>query len=73
MAAPGNLGDVQRERAHPVDVGGNLDRADNRAQITGHRRLQGQQHERGLLGTCAQLGDLLVVGDDLLGQRKIGL
>ncbi len=51
MTTPGDLGDVQRQSAHPVDVGDDLDRADDGAQITGHRRLQGQQHERGLFGT----------------------
>ena len=73
MAAAGDLGDVQRQRAHPVDVGDDLDRADDRAQVSGDRRLQRQQHERGLLGARAHRGDLLVVGDDLLGQHQIGL
>ena len=73
MAAPGDLGDMQRQRAHPVDVGDDLDRADDRPQVTGHRRLQCQQHERGLLGAGAHRDDLLVVGDDLLGQHQIGL
>ena len=51
MPTSRDLGDVQRQGAHPVDVGDDLDRADDGAQITGHRRLQRQQHERGLFGT----------------------
>ena len=73
MATPGDLGDVQRQCAHPVDVGDDLDRADDRPQIAGHRRLQRQQHERGFLGARAHRGDLLVVGDHLLGQHQVGL
>ena len=73
MAAPGDLGDVQRQRAHPVDVGDDLNRADDRAQVSGDRCLQRKQHECRLLGAGAQRGDLLVVGDDLLGQHQIGL
>ncbi len=73
MAAAGDLGDVQREGSHPVDVGDDLDRADDRAQVACHRRLQGQQHERRLLGLGAHRRDLLVVGDHLLGQHQIGL
>ena len=73
MAAAGDLGDVQRQRAHPVDVGDDLDRADDGPQIAGHRRLQRQQHERALLGARAHRGDLLVVGDDLFGKHQVGL
>ena len=73
MAAPGDLGDVQRQGAHPVDVGDDLDRSDDRPQIAGDRRLQGEKHERGLLGARTHRGDLLVVGDDLFGQHEIGL
>ena len=73
MAAAGDLGDMQRQSAHPVDVGDDLNRADDRTQITGNGRLKRQQDERGLLGACAHSGDLLVVGDHLFGEHQIGL
>ena len=73
MTAAGDLGDVQREGSHPVDVGDDLDRADDRPQVACHRRLQSKQHERRLLGLGAHRGDLLVVGDHLLGQHQVGL
>ncbi len=73
MTATGDLGDVQREGAHPVDVGDDLDRADDRAQIPGHRRLERKQHESRLLGLGAHTGDLVVVGDHLLRQHQVGL
>ena len=43
------------------------------AKVAGDGRLQGEQHESALLGLGAQLGDLLVVGDDLLGEDQVGL
>ena len=73
MAAPGDLGDVQCQGAHPVDVGDDLNRADDRTEIAGHRRLQRQQHERGLLGARAHGDDLVVVGDDLFGEHQVRL
>ena len=73
MTTAGDLGDVQRKRAHPVDVGDDLNRADDRAQVACHRSLQRKQHERRLLGLGAHRGDLLVVGDHLLGQHQVGL
>jgi hypothetical protein len=59
--------------AHPVDVGDHLDGAHYGPQIPGDRRLQRQQHEGVLLGACAHRGDLLVIGDDLLGQYQVGV
>ena len=73
MAPSGYLGDVQCQGAHPVDVGDDLNRADDRAQIAGNGRLQRQQDECAFLGACAHCADLLVVGDDLLGQHEVGL
>ena len=73
MTPARNLGDVQGQRAHPVDVGDHLDGAHDRAQIPGHRRLQRQQHERAFLGSSTQHRDLLVVGEHLLGLHQIGL
>ena len=73
VATPGDLGDMQRQRAHPVDVGDDLDRADDRPQVARHRCLQREQHECLLLRAGAEIGDLLVVGDDLFGEHQIGL
>ena len=73
MTATGDLGDVQCKCPHPVDVGDDLDGADDRAQVAGHRRLQRKQHERRFLGLGAHRRDLLVVGDHLLGQHQVGL
>jgi len=42
MAAPSDLGDVQRERAHPVDVGDDLDRGNDGPQVACDRGLQRQ-------------------------------
>ena len=39
MAPAGDLGDVQGQRAHPVDVGHHLDGAHDRPEVTGDRRL----------------------------------
>ncbi len=50
MAPAGDLGDVQGQRAHPVDVGDHLDCADDRPKVAGDRRLQGKQYESALLG-----------------------
>ena len=69
----GDLGDVQGERAHPVDVGDHLDCADDRPKVAGDGCLQGEQYEGAFLGVGAQLRDFLVVGDDLLGQHQVGL
>ena len=73
MTPAGDLGDVQGQRPHPVDVGDHLDGAHDRPKVAGDGCLQGEQDERALLGVGAQLRDLLVVGDDLLGQHQIGL
>ena len=73
MAPASDLGDVQRQRAHPVDVGHHLDRAHDRPQVTGDRRLQCQQHERAFLGLGAQRCDLFMAGDHLLGEHQVGL
>ena len=73
VPAAGDLGDVQRQRAHAVDIGDDLDGADHGPQVAGDRRLQGQQDERLFFGLRAHDGDLLVVGNDLLGQYQVGL
>src|SRR6478735_8409765 len=51
---------MQRQRAHPVDIGDDLDRRNDRAEVTCHRRLQRQQDKGALFGACAHRGNLLV-------------
>jgi hypothetical protein len=53
VPAPGRLGDAQREAAHPLDVTGAVDGGPDDPQIGGDRSLQGEQHERHLLGPPA--------------------
>ena len=50
MAPAGDLGDVQCQRPHPVDIRDDLDGADDRAKVAGDGCLQGEQDERALLG-----------------------
>ena len=64
---------MQGERPHPVDIGDHLDCADDRPKVAGDGSLQGKQYERAFLSVAAQLRDLLVIGDDLLGQHQVGL
>ena len=73
MPSASDLGDVQRQCPHPVDVRDHLDGAHNRPKVAGDGRLQGKQDESALFGLSTHLGDLLVVGDDLLGEHQIGL
>ena len=73
MPAPRGLCDVQGEVAHPLDVARAVDRRDHDAQIGRHRRLQGEQPERLLLGRDAQVVDPDVVRDHLLGQLQVGI
>jgi hypothetical protein len=42
MTASGDLGDMQGQSPHPVDVRDDLYRADDRAQVSRHRRLQSE-------------------------------
>lgn len=73
MSAARDLGDVESQRTHAVDVGDDLDPADDRAEVAGDRCLQGEEGERPLLADGAELGDLVVLADHLLGEGKICL
>jgi hypothetical protein len=73
MPQPRDARDVHRESAHAIDVGTDVDRTDNRAQVAGHRLLQREQPQRGFLGLAAEQRHLLMVGDDLLGEGQVGL
>jgi hypothetical protein len=57
---------------HAIDVGDHLDGADDYPQIAGDRLLQGQQHQTAFFGTLARRYDLLMIGDHLLCERKVG-
>ena len=50
MSTAGDLGDVQRQPAHPFGVGDVLHRAHHDAQVPGDGRLQRQQDQRGVFG-----------------------
>ena len=73
MSAARDLGDVQGECAHAVDVGDDLDSADHRAQISGNGSLQGEQRKRALLADGAEFGDLVVFADYLFCQGQVCL
>lgn len=53
MPTAGDLGDMQRQRPHPVDVSHHLDGAHNGSEVTGDRCLQRQKNECTLLGPGA--------------------
>lgn len=73
MATTRNLGDMQGKGAHAVDVGDDLDSADDGAEIAGNGSLQGEQREGTLLAKCAEFGDPVVFADHLLGQGQVCL
>ncbi len=58
---------------HPLQVGAHPQAGDDDAQVGGHRLLPGQQSDRPLLELDLQGVDLLVRGDDALGQREVGV
>ena len=60
VAAPGDLGDVLGQVAHPLEVGAHLQRGDDDAQVGGDRLLAGQQVDRPLLELVAQRVDGVV-------------
>ncbi|SHV17890.1 Uncharacterised protein [Mycobacteroides abscessus subsp. abscessus] len=64
---------MQGKSAHPVHVRDYLDAADDLAQVTGDRGLQGQYGEGAFLGGGTHRGDLLVIGDHLLGENEVSL
>ncbi len=73
MAHPGDVGDVNGQRAHPFDVGADMQRADDLAEIACDRLLQRQQLDRGALGVSPLVRDVVMVGDDLFCEFEIGL
>jgi hypothetical protein len=70
---PRDLGYVHGQRTHAFCVGDDLYRAEDRAQLAGHRLLQRQQRERFLLDSRSHFHDPLVVADDPLGGGNVGV
>ena len=53
---PGDLGDVHRQVAHPLQLADHPQRRDDDPQVAGDRLLQGEQEERGVLDPLAGAG-----------------
>ena len=68
---PGDLGDVDREVAHPLELADHPQRGDDGAQVAGDRLLQRQQQERRVLDPLAGPVDLDVRADHLLGDLGV--
>ena len=64
------LGDVLAEIADPFQVGRNADRADDLAQIVGHRLALGDDDDRLFVDLALTVIEHRIVGDDLLGERR---
>ena len=73
MPQPGDVGDMHGQRAHPLDIGADVQRADDLPQVAGHRLLQRQQPHRASSAARHLSAMWLMVGDDLFGKRQIGL
>ena len=67
------FGDVLGEVADPLEVAGDADRADDLAQIDGHRLTPRDGEDRLLLDLALQRVEARVGGDDLIGERGVGL
>ena len=73
VTSASDLGHVQGEGAHPVDIADDLESAHHTPQITRDGRLQREHRERLLLGLRGQLVHPVMVGDDAFGKSQIGL
>jgi hypothetical protein len=73
VAHPGDLGHVRGEVTHPLQLGDHPQGGHQGAQLTGHRRLPGQQGERPRLDLALLRVDLLVLADHQLGEVDVGL
>jgi len=72
-AEPGDLGDVHGQVAHALEVGHHAQGGDEHPEVAGHRLLQREELEAELLDPLALGVDVGVVGDDLLGELRVGL
>ncbi len=69
--APGHLGHVHRQVAHPLEVGQHPQRRDELPEVGRDRLLRGEQQKCALLDDLGRLVDVLVAGDD--GLRDLGV
>ncbi len=69
----GALGEVPGQFAHPLEVGGDHLDADHLAEVVGHRSLEGQGAQHGLVDGEVEAIDLEVVDLDLPGQCPVPL
>ena len=70
-AQAGDLGDVDREVAHPLEVADHAQRGDDHPQVAGDRLLQGEQGEGRVVDPLAGRVDRLVGADHLLGDLHV--
>ena len=71
MTAASGLGDVDRQRTHPLTVGHDPQCRHDGPQVGGDRGLEGEQLDRALLGLGPQVVEGDVHGDDALGQAQV--
>ena len=65
------LGDVDALVAHPLDVLHHVQKRGDQAQVSGHRRLGGEEGEDRLVDLQVAAVDHVVVGDHQLGQLDV--
>ena len=70
---PGDLRDMQGQVAHALQVGHQVQRRDQYAQIGGHRLLPGDHLERALVELLTQRVDVGVVGDHPFGPGEVAV
>jgi hypothetical protein len=68
---PDDAGDMSGQSAHPVRIGGDVDRSHHRAQVTGHRRLPRQHPQRRTIHVAAQSGQRLQIGQHSLSGVEV--
>ena len=71
--APRRLGDVDREVADALEIGVDLDRRDDRAQVDGHRLVQRQQREAAVVDLDVQRVERLVADQDARDELAVAL
>ena len=64
------LGDVDRRVAHALEVGGDLHRRDQEAEVAGRRLLQRQHPVAGVVDLLLELVDLGVGADHRVSARR---
>ncbi len=71
--APRRFGDVDRQVAHPLEIGVDLDRRDNRPEVGRHRLVERQQREAAVVDLDVQLVDRLVADEHPVDQVVVAL